>query len=87
MKAGAKKAAKLAGQSRYVGGRPCPKGHVGERYTANGKCCLCQNLRLMLYKRRTRRPHRKVTMRQPASKLRRYKRDWARAKYARAKGR
>lgn len=33
--------AKAAGLTRYVGHRPCPQGHSGERHTASGKCCQC----------------------------------------------
>jgi hypothetical protein len=31
----------LDGAPRYASGRPCPRGHVGERYACNGKCVIC----------------------------------------------
>lgn len=34
-------AAIAAGQNRYFSGLLCPRGHVSERYTANGTCCKC----------------------------------------------
>jgi hypothetical protein len=35
------KIAKSLGVSRYTSDRPCPKGHVGERYARNRVCCQC----------------------------------------------
>jgi hypothetical protein len=35
--------AKAAGLPRYFTGKPCPRGHVVERTTANGTCRLCSN--------------------------------------------
>lgn len=34
-------AAKAAGETKYPSDRPCPKGHVGWRRTANGSCEIC----------------------------------------------
>lgn len=34
-------AARQAGQTRYETGRPCRKGHLAQRYTANGRCVVC----------------------------------------------
>ena len=34
-------AASSLGRSRYYTGKPCPKGHVGDRTVSNGRCCLC----------------------------------------------
>lgn len=31
--------------SRYFTGRPCPKGHVMERWTCNGQCIECMRIR------------------------------------------
>jgi len=33
--------AKKSGFFRYFNGKPCPEGHVGERFTASGTCCTC----------------------------------------------
>lgn len=35
------KAAKAAGLKRYFTGKPCPKGHVAERYVGCRKCIEC----------------------------------------------
>lgn len=40
--------AKAQGRKRYSNGKPCLKGHVGERMTANGRCCIC----MQIYKRK-----------------------------------
>lgn len=37
----ARRCAKLDGKTRYVSGKPCPKGHNGERHTSTGRCCEC----------------------------------------------
>lgn len=36
-----RKAAKAAGAKRYFTGKPCPKGHISERYTVKGTCIAC----------------------------------------------
>lgn len=33
--------AKARGLDRYFSGRLCPKGHISERYTTNGRCVQC----------------------------------------------
>ena len=33
--------AKSANLPRYFTGKPCPKGHIAERYTKHGTCCQC----------------------------------------------
>ena len=33
------------GARRYFDGKPCPHGHVAERYTLNGYCVDCQRQR------------------------------------------
>lgn len=33
--------AKSSGASKYLTGRPCPKGHVSARWTINGTCVAC----------------------------------------------
>lgn len=33
--------AKSSGLTRYFTGKPCPRGHVSERMTSNGRCCIC----------------------------------------------
>jgi len=35
------KEAKALGLKRYSNGKPCPQGHVGERFTTNRACCEC----------------------------------------------
>lgn len=37
----ARKAAKEAGLIRYFTGRPCPKGHIAERFVSKGSCVIC----------------------------------------------
>jgi hypothetical protein len=56
--------AKAAGAKRYFTGKPCPKGHVDERWTGSGSCCRCVYL--------------KVDARQKADPVRRreYERQW-----------
>ena len=44
--------AKAAGATRYFTGKPCPKGHVSERWVASYSCDACQRLDL-LYRYRT----------------------------------
>jgi hypothetical protein len=39
----AREAALAAGEVRYSTGRPCAKGQVAERQTANGTCLECKN--------------------------------------------
>ena len=36
--------AKAAGAKRYFTGKPCPKGHISERYTSKGTCIACLRL-------------------------------------------
>lgn len=33
--------AKLAGETRYYTGKPCPKDHIAERMVSNGRCVEC----------------------------------------------
>ena len=33
--------ARALGLKRYVSARPCPAGHLGERYTISSTCCAC----------------------------------------------
>lgn len=37
-------AAKESGAVRYVDPRPCPRGHVGQRWTSNMRCVACARL-------------------------------------------
>lgn len=39
--------AKAAGLTRYFTGKPCPRGHVSERWTASYSCDTCQKLDLV----------------------------------------
>lgn len=41
MKPGPRRKAEVAGTSRYKSTKPCPKGHLSERYTYNGWCVEC----------------------------------------------
>jgi len=34
-------AAKAVGAKRYFTGKPCPKGHISERYLSKGNCAAC----------------------------------------------
>jgi hypothetical protein len=45
MKAGSRKQAQLVGNIRYFSGKPCNKGHLTDRYTRNGECCLCSEIK------------------------------------------
>jgi hypothetical protein len=36
--------AKALGLSQYNTGKPCPKGHISDRYTGNGNCVQCQRV-------------------------------------------
>ena len=36
-----RKEAKSLGTKRYYTGKPCPRGHIVERFTCNGNCTLC----------------------------------------------
>lgn len=38
---GNRKAARLRGEKTYLGGKVCPKGHGGPRYTIGGGCVEC----------------------------------------------
>lgn len=38
----ARQLAMESGQARYVSNKPCPKGHVGERYVKDYKCVTCR---------------------------------------------
>lgn len=40
MRRGARYEARQAGLSRYFSDKPCPKGHIGERYVVGG-CVIC----------------------------------------------
>jgi len=33
------------GRRRYMDGKPCVHGHIGERYTRNATCVTCQRQR------------------------------------------
>lgn len=37
----ARQSALSSGEVRYVSNSVCPNGHVGERYTKDGRCCEC----------------------------------------------
>lgn len=37
--------AKALGMTRYISGKPCPKGHNGERMVSNGVCVACLAMR------------------------------------------
>jgi hypothetical protein len=39
-----RKDARAAGLSRYFTGKPCPRGHVAERYVANKSCVVCADI-------------------------------------------
>ncbi len=41
MKAAQRAAAKIAGLSRYFTSKPCPRGHVADRFVSNGTCVVC----------------------------------------------
>ena len=45
-----KKEAIENGLTRYFSGKPCPKGHVGERYTSGSTCVLCGRLSGKIYR-------------------------------------
>lgn len=36
-----RKEAELLGLKKYDSTKPCPKGHVGQRYVSSSNCCLC----------------------------------------------
>ncbi len=36
--------AKALGLDKYNTGKPCPKGHISDRYTGNGNCVQCQRV-------------------------------------------
>lgn len=40
----ARRAAKAAGEPRYIDGKTCPHGHTGERWTHNSCCVTCTSL-------------------------------------------
>lgn len=40
--------AALTGLNRYFNGKPCKKGHVCERYVANGNCVDCHRERMAI---------------------------------------
>jgi hypothetical protein len=46
--------AKTLGIARFFNGKPCPAGHICERYVCNQRCCECQ--RLSLIKNRSKYP-------------------------------
>lgn len=48
-----KAAAKAAGLTRFVSDKPCPAGHVGERFVINGSCVQCITLRKRGFQART----------------------------------
>jgi 5-methylcytosine-specific restriction endonuclease McrA len=37
--------AKAAGLIRYDNGKPCPNGHLGDRFVSTGTCCLCLRIK------------------------------------------
>ena len=45
MKAGARKEAQLQGLTKYFSGKPCKHGHIAERYTRNGECVECSEIK------------------------------------------
>jgi hypothetical protein len=40
-----REAARVAGDTRYISAKPCPKGHVGERFVISTACCACGDVR------------------------------------------
>ena len=44
-------------QVRYVSTRPCPSGHVGDRYVRNGACVICQLEASGLWRNANRKRH------------------------------
>lgn len=38
-------AAAMRGHARYSDGKPCVRGHVGDRYTRNAYCVTCQKIK------------------------------------------
>lgn len=42
-------AAKRAGRKNYFTGKPCKRGHIARRLTANGACTECESERKYLY--------------------------------------
>lgn len=43
--------AKLKGLSRYFTGKPCPKGHVCDRWVSSKTCVMCMATRVSNYRR------------------------------------
>jgi hypothetical protein len=37
--------ARAAGLTRYISAKPCPQGHVGERFVASTRCCACAGVK------------------------------------------
>lgn len=35
-----------AGEFEYYSGKPCPVGHIANRYAVDGKCVICSDLDL-----------------------------------------
>lgn len=44
--------AAMAGDRKYVTGRPCKRGHTSARDTATGHCIECRNLNQQAYNKR-----------------------------------
>jgi hypothetical protein len=36
-----RKEATLLGLKKYDSSKPCPKGHIGQRYVSSSNCCIC----------------------------------------------
>lgn len=41
--------ARAAGEKRYASSRPCPQGHISERFTSNNGCVECLRLHAKKY--------------------------------------
>src|SRR5579863_10633946 len=39
-----REAARVRGDTRYISTKPCPKGHVGERFVISTACCTCGDI-------------------------------------------
>ena len=45
MKTVTRREAQLAGKTRYFTGKPCPHGHVAQRFVGNKNCVECSYIR------------------------------------------
>jgi hypothetical protein len=39
-----REAARERGDKRYISAKPCPHGHVGERFVISTACCVCADI-------------------------------------------